>query len=156
MSKMLSIIGCGFVVAYALDSEPDGWMLCNGQYLDSNNQEHDELYSQLVNAGYPYGSYNGHPKVPDLRGEFIRGLDKGRGADPDSSRGIGTTQNDEFKEHSHTLTLPPRAGDSAFTSRGPSWGGDDWVGSNRTATTADSGGDETRPRNMALNYLIKL
>lgn len=149
MSKMLSIIGCGFVVAYALDSEPEGWMLCNGQYLDSNNQEHDELYSQLVNAGYPYGSYNGHPRVPDLRGEFIRGLDKGRGADPDSSRGIGTLQGDEFKSHRHGISTYGDSGASGNIARGS-------TSDSSTRYTHNAGGDETRPRNMALNYLIKL
>ena len=39
----------------------------------------------------------------DLRGEFIRGLDSGRGVD--ASRVLGTAQVDLFKSHTHNLSL---------------------------------------------------
>ncbi|BET97824.1 phage tail-collar fiber domain-containing protein [Xenorhabdus taiwanensis] len=56
---------------------PEGYFECNGQQFDKS------LYPKLATA-YPSGT------VPDLRGEFVRGLDNGRGADP--NRGILTHQ----------------------------------------------------------------
>ncbi len=48
---------------------PAGYFECNGSTFDKNK------YSKLA-AAYPLG------KLPDLRGEFIRGWDNARGADP--------------------------------------------------------------------------
>jgi hypothetical protein len=44
---------------------------------------------------------NGTSGTPDLRGEFIRGLDSGRGVD--TGRVLGTAQIDLFKSHTHDL-----------------------------------------------------
>jgi phage-related tail fiber protein len=38
---------------------------------------------------------------PDLRGEFRRGADQGRGVDP--GRDVGTWQEDKIKAHKHTV-----------------------------------------------------
>lgn len=56
---------------------PTGWLACNGQTFDKNK------YPLLAKA-YPSGV------LPDLRGQFIRGLDQGRGVDP--NRGLLTNQ----------------------------------------------------------------
>ncbi|MFJ5493992.1 phage tail protein, partial [Pectobacterium carotovorum] len=49
---------------------PSGWLKCSGQTFDKN------IYPLLAQA-YPAGI------LPDLRGEFIRGWDDGRGVDTD-------------------------------------------------------------------------
>ncbi|MCI4203156.1 tail fiber protein, partial [Dickeya dianthicola] len=56
---------------------PSGWLKCNGQAFDK------ALYPKLATA-YPSGV------LPDLRGEFIRGWDDGRGVD--SGRGLLSAQ----------------------------------------------------------------
>jgi microcystin-dependent protein len=121
----------GIVVMYGGSTPPFGWLECNGQST----------------AGYPalaaiYGS-----NVPDLRGEFIRGWDNGRGVD--SGRAIGTTQVDAFKSHSHTVTAISAGAGGTFAYQ---WAqGGVLGGSNAQAT----GGTETRPRNVAMMLIVK-
>ncbi|MGL4858397.1 MAG: phage tail protein [Enterobacteriaceae bacterium] len=58
----------GSPVPWPLATPPEGWLKCNG------NEFNKSLYPELAKA-YPSG------KLPDLRGEFIRGWDDGRGVD---------------------------------------------------------------------------
>ncbi|OCQ52671.1 Phage Tail Collar Domain protein [Photorhabdus australis subsp. thailandensis] len=51
---------------------PSGWLQCNGATFDKSK------FPELAKA-YPSG------RLPDLRGEFIRGWDDGRGVDPNRS-----------------------------------------------------------------------
>ncbi|WP_244573014.1 phage tail protein [Escherichia coli] len=53
-------------VPWPLETPPTGWLKCNGAAFSS------EMYPKLAKA-YPTN------KLPDLRGEFIRGWDDGRG-----------------------------------------------------------------------------
>jgi len=76
---------------------PPGWFECNGQSLAKS--DHPELYNALKNGGgmciYSESALNF--KVPDLRGQFVRGWDHGAAMDPDaagrSDRGDGTAGN---------------------------------------------------------------
>jgi len=106
--------------------------------------------------------------VPDLRGEFIRGWDHGRGVD--SGREFGSWQADEFKAHNHVrdsrfnkLSAQASDLDNTNTTTGSDSdkpteeyriGGmdDSWWA---LATIKTEGGLETRPRNVALMYIIK-
>lgn len=88
----------GTIIAYAGPSIPSGYLLCNGALLNIAS------YQQLANAiGTYYGSTNaGNFALPDLRGEFLRGLDNGRGVD--ASRGLGTFQGYQYTAHAHAFT----------------------------------------------------
>jgi phage-related tail fiber protein len=82
-----------------------------------------------------------------VRGEFVRGWDNGRGIDPGRAR--GSFQADAFKSHSHTVT--------AIFGGGASFGYQ-WVqGSTITGSNAQAnGGTETRPRSIALMFIVKI
>lgn len=87
--------------------------------------------------------------VPEIRGEFIRGLDQGRGID--AARAIGSAQADSLKAHTHNYYLWSPGG-GGYTDGMTNDGSVD----SRPATATTSTGDaETRPRNVALPYLIK-
>ncbi len=58
----------GVPVPWPSATPPTGWLKCNGAAFSS------EMYPKLAKA-YPTN------KLPDLRGEFIRGWDDGRGID---------------------------------------------------------------------------
>ncbi|RME58181.1 hypothetical protein D6779_07060 [Candidatus Parcubacteria bacterium] len=88
--------------------------------------------------------------LPDLRGEFIRGYDNGRGID--TGRAFGSWQADSFAAHSHGIgtTTVSGAGGSYFSTNSIP-GGVVGVGVQSSTT----GGSETRPRNVALMFCIK-
>lgn len=136
----------GTVVAFAGTTAPVGYLFCRGQEVSRTT------YAKLFAAiGTTYGSTSGTTfKVPDLRGEFIRGFDAGSGID--SGRILGSWQIDEFKSHSHIHAKYYQAGFGIGTSNylGPysSSGGS-------IQKTENTGGIETRPRNVAMNYIIK-
>jgi len=134
----------GSVTMFAGATVPDGWLECNGQTAPS------ALAAVL-----------GTSNVPDLRGEFVRGWDHGRGVD--SGRGIRSTQDDTFKSHNHDFRAPTGDADSSdsqgFTGTAnnvESFRTSDRAGELRTYNAIENeGGNETRPRNVALMYIIK-
>ena len=134
-------IPAGMVQAYAGSAAPTGWLKCNGAAISRTT------YAALFSAiGTTYGSGDGSStfNVPDLRGEFVRGWDDSRGVD--SGRSLGSFQADEFKSHTHTFSGVTNSGGSGSSSR---------QGVQTTRTTNATGGNETRPRNIAMLYCIK-
>ncbi|MCA5919226.1 phage tail protein [Pectobacterium brasiliense] len=115
---------------------PAGWLKCNGQKFDTAQ------YPVLASR-YPSGF------LPDLRGEFVRGWDDGRGADV--GRGLMSSQADELRSHTHgNVPKYMTGGDSDRGNAGFSWFSVDDIG-----ITAATGGTETRPRNIAFNYIVR-
>jgi len=135
----------GSVAYFITTVAPDGWIKANGAAVSRTT------YAKLfAKVGTFWGNGNGSTtfNVPDLRGEFIRCWDDGRGVD--SGRSFGTFQADEFKEHRHSLPSRDNAGN------GNSYIEDaDPGGIVRSAYTGLEGGSETRPRNVALVAYIK-
>jgi len=134
----------GAIMAFGQAACPAGWTGAIGNTLLRTGQ-----YAQLFAAwGTIYGAGDGSTTfgTPDLRGEFLRGVDGGRGVDP--GRTIGSWQADMFKSHSHTGTYGGSVSATPDT-------GFYFVSSFGGATTGSTGGSETRPRNIAVNYCIK-
>jgi microcystin-dependent protein len=135
----------GTVQAFAGTVIPDGYLLCNGAFVSRN--AYPDLYDVIATT-YSYGGAPvGQFQLPDLRGEFIRGFDASRGVDP--SRVFGSTQDDALKAHTHGInTLLVESGTGTTVGLGDTGG----ATSNVTKST---GGAETRPRNVAMNFIIK-
>lgn len=79
----------GGIYLWPLATPPTGCLECNGAMLSTST------YARLFGIlGYTYGGGGANFKLPDYRGEFLRGWDHGRGVDPDAStrvdRGDGT------------------------------------------------------------------
>ena len=90
----------GSVFAMAVVSVPTGYLECNGAAVSRTT------YSALFAIiGTTYGSGNGSStfNVPELRGEFIRGVDRGRGVD--SGRNINDPQGGQNASHNHSISL---------------------------------------------------
>jgi hypothetical protein len=91
-------------------------------------------------------------RLPDARGEFIRGYDDGRGID--AARVLGAHQTDSLKDHSHVYNAA-----APVLSAGPLGAGSG--DRNVVQTAANTGGSslgaatETRPRNNAKLACIK-
>ena len=133
----------GTVIAFSTSSIPSGYIKCNGA-----NVSRTTYASLFAVVGTLYGVGDGSTtfKLPDLRGEFVRGWADGRAVD--TGRGIGTYQADDFKSHNHGVNWAVAAGSGYPGFDGT---GDRYVGGN----TGSKGGTETRPRNRALMYVIK-
>ena len=138
------LVPTGAVMPFAMNSVPTGWLACNGG-LHSRT-----VYAALFAAiGVEYGNGDGSTTfpVPDLRGYFVRG--SGTNGDGTASGGFGDKQDDEFKAHTHTLlqTTDFNGAYSAGSGRARYGGG---------GSTNSTGGTETRPKNIAMLYCIKI
>jgi len=106
----------------------------------------------FAEIGTMYGAGNGSAtfNLPDSRGEFLRGWDDARGVD--AGRALGSWQADAFKSHTHNVhgyALTQPGNQIPFYN----WGMNTM--SNNSPTTTATGGTETRPRNLAVQFLIK-
>jgi phage-related tail fiber protein len=137
------------IMSFATDNIPDGWLECNGAEISRTT--YDKLFSKIGTA-YGIGDDDTTFNIPDLRGEFIRGWDNGRGID--NQRGFASYQADIFKSHTHssdgtrTGKYSSNPGSNFFASSGD-------VSNYGAKNINDTGGSETRPRNIALIYCIK-
>lgn len=138
----------GAVIHFARNTAPAGWLKANGAAISRT------AYADLFAAiGTTFGSGDGFNtfNVPDLRGEFVRGWDDGRGVD--ASRAFGSGQAESLKSHDHYLLNI--AGDDSVPDTGVTVGPKLANGPSPAVYTSSSGGAETRPRNIALLACIK-
>lgn len=130
-----SALPVGVPVPWPSVTPPTGWLKCNGAAFSA------EEYPELAKV-YPTN------KLPDLRGEFIRGWDDGRGID--SGRTLLSAQDGSIEAHGHDYN------GVIYTSSGPSWANTTDAGHRAySGFTSSYGGSETRPRNIAFNYIVR-
>lgn len=121
---------------------PTGWLECNGASL--LRATYPRLFAKL---GTFYGGDASHFSLPDLRGEFLRGWDHGRGID--IGRAQGSSQTQDLQAHTHTYNQA-----SAAVPGVSEGGGRDSAGA-LASVTGSTGATETRPRNVSAIYIIK-
>ncbi|HGN1955002.1 TPA: phage tail protein [Proteus mirabilis] len=135
-------IPVGSPIPWSLATAPSGYLICNGQTFNKST------YPKLAVA-YPSG------KLPDLRGEFIRGLDSGRGID--AGRSVLSAQ-----KGNSLLSTNLFSDDSEVAQQYEKKVG--WIGSTGTDNQGGYGilqqiegkfGNETRPRNIAFLYIVR-
>lgn len=174
---VVDTVPTGAIQGFARSTAPSGWIKANGQTIGNAssgatnraNADTEALFTVLwndhdntilpiqtsggtattrgVSAAADFAANKRLP-VPDYRAEFMRGLDDGRGVDTD--RVLGSSQDDEFRSHTHTGAVrlfAPASGNQAASSS------PNYIGTQNTGAT---GGDETRPRNVAALICIKL
>lgn len=163
----------GAVIAFAgnkqiaSDNHGSYYKLCNGTQLDANESRHTEL---LAAIGTAHGGDRSTFNVPDYRGQFLRGANKGAGRDPEAAQRTamarGGAVGDAVGSVQEWTTRQPR-GDpfesdevdlpSLATARG-------WTGGWHTAAlplqglsvdfTQSGGNAETRPVNKYVDFYI--
>ncbi|MTC17551.1 hypothetical protein GKR65_18830 [Providencia alcalifaciens] len=125
----------GAPIPWPQATAPAGFLVCNGQSFN-------KITYPLLAKAYPTGV------LPDLRGEFLRGLDAGRGVD--SGRAVLSAQGDAFRAHNHSVIGEDSGSGTAYFGRG---------NGSRRAISKDAmnleGGTETRPRNIAFLYIVR-
>ncbi|HFI7947612.1 TPA: tail fiber protein [Escherichia coli] len=140
-SADIEVIPVGVPLPWPSDTPPTGWLKCNGAAFDMTK------YTQLAKA-YPTG------KLPDLRGEFIRGWDDGRGIDVGRSL-LSGQDGTSFSQYGGNLDI----------GSGHSISNYDQIVANQPGFTrftfaGASQGDGVnyvtiRPRNIAFNYIVR-
>ena len=158
----LVTVAAGAVMTFAMNTAPTGWLKANGAAVSRTT------YAALFSAiGTTFGVGDGSTtfNLPDLRGEFMRGWDDGRGID--SGRVFGSAQASQMQSHNHIGGWPRAQGFAyinslygigATGSAYPS-GASTAIFSSSYPLTSTTGGtsnsSETRPRNIALLACIK-
>ncbi|HDQ6242418.1 phage tail protein [Shigella flexneri] len=150
-----SALPVGVPVPWPSATPPTGWLKCNGAPFSA------EEYPELAKV-YPTN------KLPDLRGEFIRGWDDGRGID--AGREILSAQGDAIRNITGTVGW---YGDGLLSNVSGVFSGRDRV--NQRTVVTDSNVDtnikyasayfdastkvptatENRPRNIAFNFIVR-
>ncbi|HBM9259700.1 TPA: phage tail protein [Citrobacter freundii] len=159
-------IPVGFPLPWPQATPPEGWLKCNGATFDKAK------YPKLATA-YPSGT------LPDLRGEFLRGWDDGRGVD--SGRSLLSGQGDAIRNITGQIRsvntenysiwesyasfigafvpLNPSTNNSYFglsglpisTAVGATYPKAVGIDASKVVPTAN----ENRPRNIAFNYIVR-
>ena len=144
----------GTISAYGGNTAPTGWLLCDGTAVSQTT--YADLFAVI---GCNFGCSGGNFNLPDLRGRFLRGRDGGSGRDPDSGTrlamstggntadNVGSVQVDDFKSHIHSANWAPGGGGGGGAALDPL--------RNNIWNTNATGGNETRPVNAYVNFMIK-
>jgi hypothetical protein len=164
----LALVPTGTVVAFAGNRIPDGWELCDGRALDRNDPKYGPLFQAI---GTTHGG-DGTPlfRLPDYRGVFLRGVDRGSGRDPDvgsrsaagqdssGNRGadLGSREGDAMVSHDHVIEGRVQEANWGTGFSGTGFESNSQPDRRRTYTTSAAGGStETRPKNVYVDYIIK-
>lgn len=173
-------VPAGTIVAFGgnVNAVPAGWVLCDGSAVSATDTKYINLYNAI---GTAWGSpASGQFNIPDLRGVFLRGTSNGSGMDLDSASrvpikiggnagiSVGSFQGDNFASHNHGggnhkhyhWSETGAAGGSSTMLTGDGRSSSQY---NNTSSCLNSGniifsqgGSETRPKNVYVNYIIKL
>lgn len=136
----------------SIDASKLPWVPCDGRNV------RESTYAKILRT----------QDVPDLRGVFIRGMNRidsgekspvdASRADPDTNRELGKVQMDSLQEHQHQIGVVAKGGGVRNAS-----GNEDAVQRNPAAVNSREivGTDvrvstETRPKNIALYYYVRI
>lgn len=97
----------GQISAFARSTAPAGWFKANGAAV--SRAAFPELFAAI---GTTFGAGDGSTtfNLPDLRGEFLRGWDDGRGVD--AGRAFATVQAGQNASHTHGASASASAGNA--------------------------------------------
>lgn len=134
-----------------------GWILMDGRSV----------------AGSTYANITGSNNIPDARGLVLRGKNNGRGdgsQNPDGDSALGLYQGDAYASHKHGITLSHEANGGKDASGWPAvdlsgpivfhnefqTSGDSSQTNGAGTPLHNSGGNETRMRNITVNHFIRI
>lgn len=146
LSSIATSIPAGTVMYFANSTAPSGWLECNGAAISRST------YAALFTAiSTTWGAGNGSTtfNVPDLRGEFIRGWDNGRGVD--SGRIFASAQ--AATEITATVNQAAFVG---YTNADAVRAGGNYNRAGQAGYTDPQNFISVRPRNMSLLACIKV
>lgn len=169
------VVPVGAILAYYGDAAPAGWLIANGTTIDkSANVKHSELVDHLRTLNTAQGQSNivdpNQAVLPDLRGRFLRGQDRGAALNPDCGEDLigggqgwatalpSTPFYTNTNTHNHSIGYSENGLFGGYHELGEisSSAGYKATTSDSHNHVVESGGDsETRPVNVTVLYIIK-
>ena len=178
--QVVAGVPSGSVFCMAVATVPSGYLECNGQSVSKTT--YAALFAVI---GTQYGGSGNNFNVPDLRGEFVRGFDNGRNADTGRSIGssqgdqfgqhnhnVSASSSSSVSDpgHQHSMSVGffnslSSGGALAFRDAGTSNRINNAstgisVSTSTSISQSNRGGtsnsSETRPRSIAMMYIIKI
>lgn len=166
------LVPIGTIAAYGGDTRSaaiadrlrrQGWLPCDGGSV--KQADYPDLHLAIGGA-FGKDDGGGTFSLPDLRGRFLRGADQATGRDPDAGArypsgangnggdNVGSVQEDAFRKHSIQASFRPVWGeeDNPLALHVP---GSGLRVSKYEYPTDPAGGNETRPKNIYANWIIK-
>ena len=164
LDSNLIFVPSGMIMPFGGTASPTGFLSCDGSAVSRST------YATLYTAiGTTWGSGDGSStfNLPDLRAMFLRGTgthgtaNMAKGTDF-SAPAVGTIENDQMQDHKHQTIMSPGTTYQTYSSYA--------IGNNAYGTTYNFNttapleinsqgtprtGDETRPVNAAVLYVIK-
>ena len=150
-----------------------GWLECDGRTLAA--AEYPELFAALGNT-FGTTALGTTFKLPDLRGQFLRGWSHGSGGDPEAAQrgpadpknahagwtgnagdSVGSRQGDGLQSHAHSVQgwHLEASGGRGFDGTGLDTNSNRDGGWTKSVSTSAAGAaGETRPRNVAVMFVI--
>lgn len=161
ITSLSGLVGAGLFPVGGLyvhtgSTAPTGYIKANGALLSRSAYSGLWAFAQAsgnlassdgvwTTGQYSPGDGSTTFRIPDLRAEFIRMWDDGRGVD--SGRSFGSWVADELRSHSHNYVQTTGGANGI--------GATTWAYQLVTGTTSATGGAETRPRSVAYLPCIK-
>ena len=179
--KKLDKMPVGTMLPYAGNKAPDGWLICDGAELEKS--KYPDLYTAIGDV-WGKAKANGNFCIPDMRGVFLRGYDPVHKFD--GAEAFGHFQQSAIKAHSHNASssIAGEHNHEVLYGRPKSYINNDvhdfyqhyllkkgnykFIGTKETSpikfsgnhrhkvTVEESGSDDVRPYNVAVNYIIKV
>lgn len=169
----------GLIMPFGGEAEniPEGWLLCDGSEI--SRTEYAGLFA-AIGIAWGAGDLTSTFNLPDLRGQFLRGVDGSAGVDPDKNsrtakygggntgNATGSYQDDAFQGHWHKNKYSTDY--NGYGSPGNGWKSN-WANAYQDATTTSPSfivdpapdnihgtprtSNESRPKNVYVHYIIK-
>lgn len=175
-TRLQALVPTGTILPFTGTVIPPGFLACDGSPV--SRTDFKPLFD-VIGVAFGEGDQVATFNLPDLRGRFMRGQDAGANRDPDraartasasggkSGDNIGSLQPAAFASHGHGINDPThRHSLSGGGACGCASGGQDlsiaftfdkWSQFAATGVTVQaSGGNETRPVNVYVGYIIKI
>lgn len=151
-------VPAGAVMPFAMQAAPSGWLVCDGSVV--SRTAHAALFAAIGTTFNTGGEAGTEFRLPELRGELVRGWDDGRNVD------VGRTFGSWQAPYAGTLPFSVKAddgdtGDGAMKAvahlqiNGVGENTYGWAAGETRYYTATVVPGDTRPRNVALLYCIK-
>ena len=161
VKKIPALVPPGMVNAFAGTTAPTGYLICDGSAVSRTT--YADLFA-VTGTNYGVGDGATTFNLPDLRGEFIRGFDAGRGVDP--TRGFGSNQlaspvvgDDNNTPNDYSMQVSGFS-PQFFDNYDPAYAAIFFYYSTATSAYQIQSSPTgmlrgSRPRNVAMNYCIK-